>query len=166
MSLRSKPSVILVLKYTNIFFEMSSSRIYLMVVLINVPMSKKHTNSFKASNVHFNKFIPGKSKLDFRVESSPKRNQFSNQFSELEFGMMARKHSGPTKNSLTVKVMSHSYVTCWSEDEPMMDLLLFHTSSVKNSQKFNWAISSDSCRIQRTLLSDRIMNWFFALIIY
>ena len=83
-----------------------------MVVLINVLMSKKHINSFRALNVHFNKFIPGKLKLDFCVENSPKQNQLSNQFSELEFGMMARKHSGPTKNFVTVKVMSHSFVTC------------------------------------------------------
>ena len=83
-----------------------------MVVLISVPMSKTHINSFGASNVHFNKFILGKSKLDFRVENFPKQNQFLSQFSELEFGMMARKHSGPTENSVTVKVMSHSFVTC------------------------------------------------------
>ena len=64
MSLRSKPSVILVLKYTNIFLGLSSSRNSMMVVLINFQMSKMHINSFKALNAHFNKFIPGKSKIE------------------------------------------------------------------------------------------------------
>ena len=64
--LRSKPSVILVLKYINIFLGMRSSSNSMMVVLINFQMSKMHSNSFRALNVHFNKLIPGKSRLIFQ----------------------------------------------------------------------------------------------------
>ena len=84
----------------------------MMVVLINAQMSKTHINSFKALNAHFNKFIPGKSKIDFQTQVQNPRQHFLNLFLEHEFGMMAEERSGPTENSVTVKVMSHSFVTC------------------------------------------------------
>ena len=84
----------------------------MVVTLINAQMSKKHINSFKALNVHFNKFIPGKSKIEVQTYVQNPREHFLNPFLEHEFGMMAREHSGPTENSVTVKVMSHSFVTC------------------------------------------------------
>ena len=46
---------------------MSSSSNSLMAVLINFPTSKMHINSSRALNAHFNKFIPGKSKLKFHI---------------------------------------------------------------------------------------------------
>ena len=53
---------------------MSSSSNSLMAVLINFPTSKMHINSSRALNAHFNKFIPGKSKLDFQTRVKILRN--------------------------------------------------------------------------------------------
>ena len=86
------------LKSTNIFLEMTSSKMILMADLTDVQTSRKRSNSSGTLNANFKRSTPGKLKKVLVNNCEYLNCNDLNKSLELGFGMMERRLFGQTKS--------------------------------------------------------------------